>query len=240
VKTKRKIIEIDEELCDGCGQCILACAEGALALVDGKARLVGEVLCDGIGDCIGECPQGALTIVEREAEDFDEKAVEKHIKKPPAAPLPCGCPSVVVQSLCPAVNASAEAGDVPSTLSQWPTKIALLPVQAPYLKGAELLLLADCAAVAYPNLHAKLLKGKVVAQGCPKLDDIEAHIDKIAALVEKGGVASVLAVHMEVPCCSGLVFAAQEAVKRSGRQVPIRRKKISVSGEVLEEEEMKP
>jgi len=248
-KANRQIIEIDEEKCDGCGQCILACAEGALALVGGKARLVGDVLCDGLGACIGECPRGALRVIERPAEEFDEKAVERRLAETrrddsPEAEcsgtpaLPCGCPGSAARTLKPSPVRELSAADRPeSTLGHWPVKLQLLGPGAPFLKGADLLLVADCAGVAHPALHSELLPGRAVAIGCPKLDDLDAHIERLAQILRGARPRSLTVVHMEVPCCFGFVRAAQIAMERSGVSIPISRKMIGRTGEVLEEED---
>jgi NAD-dependent dihydropyrimidine dehydrogenase PreA subunit len=238
----RKIIEIDEELCDGCGQCVLACAEGALQIIDGKARLVGEIYCDGLGACLGECPQGALRIVEREAEEFDEKAVEELLARrrqeqaasPPAeVPLACGCPGSAAMALSPA-GATQSDTQVASTLGHWPIKLQLLAPQAPFLRGADLILLADCTGVAYPDLHPRLLPGKAVALACPKLDDPQAHIAKLAQVLEGARPRSLTVVRMEVPCCGGLEWIAQEALKRAGLEMTVGSMIVSRDGKVLE------
>ena len=244
MKLTRKIIEIDEARCNGCGQCILGCAEGALRLVDGKAKLVGDVFCDGLGACIGECPEGALKIIDRPADEFDEKAVEVHLgkieKENKNNPLPCGCPSSAMMELkkSSSENSAPAAGAAASQLGHWPIKLQLLGPQAPFLKNADLVLLADCVAVAYPDLHKKILSGKAVAIGCPKLDDIEAHIERLAQIISGARPKSLTVAHMEVPCCSGFLYAATEAIERSGVKIPLRRIIISRSGEVLADEEL--
>jgi NAD-dependent dihydropyrimidine dehydrogenase PreA subunit len=241
-KRTRNIIEIDEEKCTGCGQCIIGCAEGALELVDGKARLVGEVLCDGLGACIGDCPEGALRIIEREADPFDEEVVEERLKRlreETAPQSPCGCPSLGALDLDPGPQPIPRDGEDPdSALGHWPIKLGLLGPGAPFLQGADLLLLADCVAAAYPALHQKLLPGRAVAMGCPKLDDMEAHIDRLAEIIRGAEVESLTVVHMEVPCCFGFVVAGQKAIRISGRDIPLRRVKISRTGELLEETEV--
>jgi len=252
----RKIILIDEDKCSGCGQCILACAEGALQLVNGKAKLVSEVYCDGLGVCLGECPEGALTVIEREAEDFDEKAVEKHLDKdqpeaakthapaakaaPASDTLPCGCPSNQTMVLTRKKSAAGQepAGEIASELSHWPIKLKLLRPEAPFLKGADLLLLADCAGVSYPDLHRKLLSGKAVALACPKFDDLDEHIAKLADIIRVAKPRRVTVVHMEVPCCRGLVHAAEKAVALSQTRTPLTRLMIGRAGDILETEEM--
>ncbi|MBN2297744.1 MAG: 4Fe-4S binding protein [Deltaproteobacteria bacterium] len=247
MKKMRQIIEIDEEKCTGCGQCILACAEGALALVDGKARLVGEIYCDGIGACIGECPEGALTIVERKADEFDEEAVEKHlqnkhkdginIEDAPQKTLACGCPSSVMTTLAKKkqTNQGETHNNGVSELGHWPIKLQLLGDHAPFIKGADLLLLADCAAAAYPNLHQHLLKNRAVAMGCPKLDNLEAHIQRLAEILKGALLKSLTVVHMEVPCCKAFVSAAHEAIRRSGVNVPLNYIIIGRDGTIMKE-----
>jgi ferredoxin len=235
MKTKRKIIEIDEEKCTGCGQCILACAEGALALVNGKAKLVGDVFCDGLGACIGECPEGALKIVEKEAQTFSEQEVQKLHKKEgkQEETLPCGCPSAMAMTL-QHTDTCESSHDIPSQLGHWPIKLQLLSPGALFLKGSDLMLLADCAAAAFPNLHGCFLKGKTIAMGCPKLDDIDAHIERLAEIIKGAKPASLTVVHMEVPCCFGFVMAAQKAIEKAGIKIPLSRIKISRTGEILE------
>lgn len=243
MKTRRPIIHIDEEKCTGCGQCILACAEGALKLIDGKARLVGEIYCDGIGACLGTCPEGALTITEREAEEFDEQAAMDHLHKPDAsAPagnletLPCGCPSSAMMSLKPACKPGPKTDghrEVASSLGHWPVKLQLLSPNAPFLKGSDLLLLADCAAAAYPALHQDLLSGRTVAMGCPKLDNLEAHIERLAEILKGARPRSLTVVHMEVPCCSAWGSAARKAIVRAGVDIPLEIIIIGRTGEML-------
>ncbi|HMA66535.1 MAG TPA: 4Fe-4S dicluster domain-containing protein [Desulfosalsimonadaceae bacterium] len=244
MKTRRKIIAIDEKLCDGCGQCVISCAEGALQIIEGKARVVSDNLCDGIGACIGECPQGALQVVEREAEEFDPEAVEDHLarlearKEPSDAETSRACPSGRMQefgaSPSPAESAgAAEAGALAGRLSHWPVKIRLVPEDAPFLKGAHLLVLADCAAVAYAALHSELLAGRVVMMGCPKFEDIKAYEEKFARIFQQAGIASVTVVPMEVPCCSGLAGMVQKALEAGGETLPLREVLISTRGAVL-------
>ncbi len=241
--TVRKIIEIDEEKCTGCGDCIISCAEGALQIVDGKAKLVGDVYCDGLGACLGECPEGALKIVERDAPEFDEAAVEELLKKQsePAAAEPtmaCGCPSSQSMTLEREPVAAKPSGAQESQLGHWPVKLQLLGPDAPYLKGSDMVLLADCVATAYPNLHQDLIAGRTVAMGCPKLDDLEAHINRLAEILAGAGPRSLTVAHMEVPCCKGFVYAAEKAIEISGVRLPLNRIKISRTGQVLEQEQM--
>lgn len=238
MKVMRKIIEIDDELCDGCGQCVPSCAEGAIEVVDGKARIVAEQYCDGLGACLGECPNGALKIVEHEADDFDEEAVEIYLKekanKPVEVPLACGCPSTQIQTLIPVSPAGETvAGGTASTLSHWPVQINLVPPTAPFLKGADLLIAADCVPVAYPNFHQDFLKGKVVMVGCPKFDDVEGYIRKFTEIFKIADIKSVTSLVMEVPCCSALPVILEKAMDAAGKTIPLEQVVISTRGEVL-------
>jgi ferredoxin len=239
----RKIIEIDEAKCDGCGQCCLACAEGALKIVDGKAMLIGDIFCDGLGACIGECPRGALKIIERAADSFDEKAVKIHLdhaEENKEKTLPCGCPSTAMMEFKkePGYDGNEPSAESVSHLGHWPIKLQLLGPKAPFLKDSDLVLIADCAAVACPGLHEKFLKGHAVAIGCPKFDDIEAHIDRLALILAEARPKSLTVVHMEVPCCSGFLYAAMEAIERSAVKPPFKRIIIGRNGDTLVEEEM--
>jgi ferredoxin len=249
MKVIRKIIKIDEELCNGCGSCVPACAEGALKIIDGKARVIADLYCDGLGACLGECPTGALTIEEREADEFDEHAVEQMLearkKKPEAAHrtvLPMaggGCPSTrMVQSFgAPPTDAEEPApagGPVESALSHWPIQIMLVPPTAPFLKGADLLVLADCVAVAFPSLHRDLLKGKRVMMGCPKFDNVQAYIDKFAQICMLSGIRSITSVVMEVPCCAALPVIVRKGMEASEAKIPMEEVVVSVRGKILE------
>jgi len=244
MKVIRKIIKIDEDLCNGCGNCVPACAEGALEIIDGKARVIADIYCDGLGACLGECPTGALTIEEREADEFDEQAVEEMLaekEKAPAAStvLPMaagGCPSArMVQSFGSASAPAPVAGEpVESALSHWPVQIMLVPPTAPFLKGADLLVLADCVPVAFPTLHRDFLQGKRVMLGCPKFDNAEAYIDKFAQICKQSGIRSITSVVMEVPCCAALPVIVQKGMQRSGVQIPLEEVVISVRGKILQ------
>lgn len=247
MKLTRKIIEIDDELCDGCGQCVPACAEGAIQIIDGKARLVADKYCDGLGACMGECPTGALSMVEREAEEFDEEAVDAylsskaHEEAPEETSLPCGCPSAQVQTLAPpASSPEAKAPHMQrragSALSHWPVQIGLVPARAPFLKGAHLLVAADCVPIAHPNFHQDFLKGKVVMVGCPKFDDVRAYLEKFIEIFKTADIKGVTVPIMEVPCCSGLPMILKKAMKEAGKEVPIEMVVISARGEVLKKE----
>jgi len=243
MKVKRKIIKIDEDLCNGCGQCVLACAEGAIQIIDGKAKVVSDNLCDGLGACIGDCPEGALEIIERDAEEYDEVAVEKHLAledaQKPAPAMACGCPSTHIQTFTPAsscesANIPASIEDARSALTHWPVQIRLVPAHAPFLKGADLLVLADCCAVAYPRLHNDMLNGKVVMMGCPKFDDTDAYVDKFADIFKTADIKSVTVVIMEVPCCSGLPMIIKKGMGAAGKKIAVKEMVISTRGEILE------
>lgn len=243
---KRKIIHIDESKCNGCGECIAACAEGALQLVDGKARLVKEVFCDGFGDCIGECPTGALTITEREAEGFDYERTKAHVQnergpegihklenaawvhddsvaKQPAPARRGGCPGMAMRFAPKPAQAaagnSADAGTaIRPELEQWPVQIHLVQPGAPFFRGRELLVLSTCAPVASAEIHSRFIRGRGVAVGCPKLDRTEGYVEKLAAILKEPSIPAVVVVRMEVPCCGGLTKIVQEAVRQSGRK----------------------
>jgi Fe-S-cluster-containing hydrogenase component 2 len=243
MKIKRKIIKIDSELCDGCGLCVPSCAEGAIQIIDGKAQLMAEKYCDGLGACLKGCPNDALEIIEREAEDFDEAAVEEHLKKsetskaPAQTSLPCGCPSTQLQTFMqsdPSHQAKQPRfqGNPTSALGHWPVQIKLVPPTAPFLKGADLLVVADCAPLAYPNFHQDFLKGRVVMMGCPKFDDVQEYIQKFADIFKTADIKSITTVVMEVPCCAGLPFIVRKGLEASGKKIPLEEKVISIRGEL--------
>ncbi len=248
MKVKRKIIQIDEKKCDGCGVCIPSCAEGAIQIVNGKARLIADKLCDGLGACLGECPQGALQVIEREAEEFDEHAVEEHLKAQAAQPTPpmpmaCGCPSAMIQNLGKSKapvqgDRLASSGRAESALTHWPIQIRLVPPTAPFLKGADLLVAADCAPVAYPNFHQDFLNGKVILVGCPKFDDVQGYVQKFTDILNTAGLKSITVVTMEVPCCQGLPMIVRKAMELSGKKIPMEQVLISVRGEVLKTQKL--
>jgi Pyruvate/2-oxoacid:ferredoxin oxidoreductase delta subunit len=238
----RKIVQIDEEKCNGCGLCVPNCAEGALQIIEGKARLVSDKFCDGLGACLGHCPQDAITVSEREAEDFDEQAVELYLHKKPEIhpqpePLFSGCPSSrPVQIEIPEAAMGSDPGKRPfSTLSQWPVQLKLVPVQAPYFQDADLLVAADCVAFVYPDFHQDFLKGKAIVIGCPKLDDIQAYKEKLTEIFRANSIKSVTVPHMEVPCCFGLVKAVEDALAISGKKIPLKKVKIGIRGDVKSE-----
>lgn len=244
---KRKIIQIDDELCDGCGQCVPACAEGAIQIVDGKARLVADQYCDGLGACMGECPTGALQIIEREAEEFDEEAVAEYLQSAAAeekaedtGSMACGCPSSQIRTFQPAPGSGGQActseGASPSKLSHWPVQIRLVPPGAPFLKGADLLVAADCTPFAYPDFHRDFMSGRVVLVGCPKFDDIEDYAARFAQIFREADIRSVTAVVMEVPCCSGLPAILEKAVDQAGVHIPMEVIVLGTQGDILHKE----
>lgn len=246
MKVQRKIIEIDEALCTGCGQCLSDCAESALRLVDGKARLLADRYCDGLGACLKGCPTGALRIVEREAVDFDEEAVQAllHQQRPGEAPKP-GCPSAIVQSFAsssPCQRAN-QATSLPragaSALSHWPVQIRLLPPSAPFLRQADLLIAADCVPVAYAGFHGELLAGRVVMMGCPKFDDGEAYVQKFTEILKTSGVRSLLVAIMEVPCCQAMAAMVSRAAQASGSTLACEVVVISTRGEIVSRRALK-
>jgi ferredoxin len=214
---KRKIVNINENLCIGCGSCIPKCAEGALQIVNGKARMIKETYCDGLGACLGECPQGAITITEREADAFDEKEVHEHLKNKATATMP-----LKVQT------------DAAPTKPQWPVKLNLVPIKAPFFENADLLFAADCAPVALKNFNETLLHGKRVVIGCPKFDDARAYAQKLGEILKQNNVASITVAHMEVPCCTGLKWAVDKALEASGKKIPVREYEIRIGGEIVE------
>jgi NAD-dependent dihydropyrimidine dehydrogenase PreA subunit len=241
MKTVRKIIEIDEELCTGCGDCVPDCAEGSLEIVDGKARLVADKLCDGLGACLKSCPTGALTIVEREADEFDEEAVEVFLaekKKKEAGAPAMGCPSPRLQSLQPSPcdTANVPGSQEGSTLSHWPIQIRLVPAAAPFLENCDLLVTADCTAVSYPNINRDFVNGRVVMMGCPKFDDAQMYVDRFTEIFNTGKVNSVTTLIMEVPCCSAMLQIIKKARDDAGSSVPVRQVVISTQGNIINDQ----
>ena len=235
-KLLRKIVRIDEEKCNGCGLCVPACAEGALQIIDGKARLISEKYCDGLGACLGECPQGAITIEEREADDFDEEAVKHHLKEEKHATdeLPCGCSSATVSrwERPEETEATEDAICQQSMLGHWPVQLTLVPPRAPFLQGADVVLAADCTPFAYGGFHQEFLKDHALLVACPKLDDFEAHQKKLTDILSNSDIRSLTVVHMEVPCCSGLVHLAKQAILSSGKDIPLREVTIGIRGTI--------
>ncbi len=243
--TTRKIVKIDGEKCNGCGLCIPNCAEGALQIVDGKAKLMSEKFCDGLGACLGHCPQDAITVIEREAQEFDEKAVEIHLHRQEEAqrkhqPVFAGCPSSRTMRFKVPEAESEPASAMPgvSQLSHWPVQLKLVPIDAPYFKDADLLIAADCVPFAYPDFHQDFLKGRAVVVGCPKLDDIQYYKEKLTEIFKANSIKSITLPHMEVPCCFGLVKATEEAIAASGKKIPLKKVKIGIRGDIKPEEEV--
>lgn len=257
----RKIVHIDESKCNGCGLCIPNCVEGALKIIDGKARLVSEVYCDGLGACLGHCPQDAITVIEREAEEFDEKAVEEFQaweKQQDEHKCSCGhdhekghgcleghnhsqhahhtgCPGSQMRQFG---NSAQEDSDVKVTskLRQWPVQLELVPPNAPYLKGADLLVTADCVPFAYGNYHNDFLKGRAVVVGCPKLDDIQLYLERLEEMIKVNDLKSITVLRMEVPCCGGMAYAVKTARDNAGVNVPITVVTIGIQGEIKSKE----
>lgn len=229
---RRKVIHIDEEKCSGCGQCLTACAEGALQIVDGVARLVSEIYCDGLGDCLGECPEGALTLEEREAEAFDEAAVRVRLAESPAPdPLPCGCPGSQLRTITAASRESAEQPTV-SKLGHWPVQLRLVPASAPFLADADLLICADCVPFAVPELHDRYLDGRVALVGCPKLDDLGEHQEKLRSIVRDAKPRNITVLRMEVPCCAGLTRLVEDARSAVASDCPLAVHVVGIDGKV--------
>lgn len=231
----RNIVHIDEAKCNGCGQCVTACAEGAIKLVNGKAKLVSDVYCDGLGACLGECPQGAITIIKRDAPDFDEEAVKEHLsheQEEETEEAPC-CPGSRMMDFrgeaapCGTPKAHRQA----SELRQWPVQLTLVPPNAPYFRDADLVVAADCVPFAHPNFHPEFLRGRALVIGCPKLDDVESYVKKLSDILRDNNIRSVHVVNMEVPCCFGLQHIVEEAIKKSGKVIPLRQSIITVRGE---------
>ncbi len=250
----REVIEIDEKLCDGCGDCVTACAEGAIAIIDGKAKLISDVYCDGLGACLGHCPQGALKVIHREADEFDESAVEQHLKgmgqgRNPVAPAPVfgvvgqnpmaggGCPGSRPQVMSPTQDPAVAAGPGPaSQLGHWPIQLHLVPPTAPFFQNQNVLLAADCVAFSVGDFHQRYLQGHSLAIACPKLDsNQEIYLQKLVAMIDEAEIKSLSVMVMEVPCCGGLVRLVEEALRRSERQIPVECLVVGTQGHILGE-----
>ncbi len=233
----RNIVKIDEAKCNGCGQCVTACAEGAIKIINGKAKLVSDVYCDGLGACLGHCPKDAITIEQRDAAEFDEEATKAYLASQKQAGPASMCPGLAMHQFEPdGPKAVSETGDVSSKLGHWPIQLKLVARTAPYFADADLLLVADCVPVAMGDFHQRFLKGRAVAMGCPKLDDVQFYIEKLADILGANTIRSLTVVHMEVPCCSGLTRVAREAVAISGRPKAFEDVTVSIRGDVVRSE----
>jgi Pyruvate/2-oxoacid:ferredoxin oxidoreductase delta subunit len=238
----RKIVEIDEEKCDGCGLCVPSCAEGAIQIIDGKAKLVSDVYCDGLGACLGDCPLDAIKVIERDADEFDEKAVELHLKalnETPDQPLTSlqpaphagGCPGSAMRMLAPEPQAATTGVvGIKSALGHWPVQLVLVPPGAPFLKNADLLICADCVPFTVPDFHSKYLAGKALVVGCPKLDDLDYYREKLKAMFVEAKPRSLTVLMMEVPCCTGIAHAALEARDLAAPDIPLTVETITIRG----------
>lgn len=246
----RNIVHIDEELCNGCGLCINSCAEGAIQLVDGKARLVKDQYCDGLGACLGECPQGAISVIQRDAEEFNEDAVGEHLTRlgrkasqtqhtaMPHHHQQGGCPGSMMRQFAARQSSVTDSSgsEMPSALRQWPVQLHLVPPTAPYFHDADLVLAADCTAFACGDFHARFLADHAIAIACPKLDQTDGYVEKLVAMICDGGIKSMTVVMMQVPCCRGLERLALLAAEIAGVDIPIRRVIIGVEGGILADE----
>lgn len=236
---KRKIVKIDETKCNGCGLCVPSCHEGAIQIIDGKARLVSESYCDGLGNCLGECPMDAITLEEREAEEFDAEAVKARMEKAQALKSaksggsPCGCPGAAAFAFSHErdLTAGNDTASQPSALRQWPVQLHLVPVDAPYWTDADLLIAADCVATAYGDFHRDLLRDKKLVIACPKLDDTGIYVEKLRSILASNSIRSLTVAFMEVPCCAGIVRIAQEALRLSERDIPLELVRIGIRGD---------
>lgn len=244
---KRQIILIDPEKCDGCGLCVPSCAEGAIEIVDGKARLVADRYCDGLGACLGECPQGALTIEEREAEEFVGPvpgAAEAHVHGAatpvmPAATPPAQEPFVCPGSLMQQFQPAAAPGAAPSALSHWPIKLRLVQPKAPFFKDAALLVAADCAPFAAGDFHARYLQGRALVCGCPKFDELEEQAARLTAILKENDLQEIVIVNMEVPCCFGLVQIVRQALAAAGKSLPVTITTLGAAGQVVQQQKIR-
>lgn len=241
MKVTRKIIEIDEEKCDGCGNCVLSCAEGAIRIINGKAKVIADQFCDGLGACIGDCPQGALKLIERKADEYDEQAVHALLNsRNPDAEYhnPKGCPSRQIITFpipqAPGAGISTPgASSAASALRHWPVQLRLIPATAPFLKNATLLITADCVPAACPSFHTDYLKDHIMMLGCPKFDEADIFIDKLADIFIQNNIRGITMMVMEVPCCSKMNWIVEKAMEKSGTNIPVNRITISTTGQRL-------
>ena len=234
METVRKIVRIDEEKCDGCGLCAEACAEGAIQMIGGVARLVNEAHCDGLGACIGECPRGAITLEEKRAAPYHD--IHEHYHKAQANPSEtekCSCPSMRIAQFDRKAGGSDKRQNSPSMLEHWPVQMALVPPGAPFLEGANLLLVSDCVPFAYADFHRDFLNGRSVLVACPKLDDIRAHLQKLVSILRASTIRSITVARMEVPCCSGLTAMAKQALETSGKEIPLKEVIVGIRGNII-------
>lgn len=231
----RNIIQIDEEKCNGCGNCVVDCAEAALQIVNGKAKLVKEMYCDGLGACMGGCPTGALTIIQRESDPFDELATEKHVHATRKEEEPCGCPGSKTVDFTENKTGRHGAAETHPELTNWPIQLKLVATAAPYFNDADLLMAADCAAFSTVNFHGRFIKGKKVVIACPKLDDSQFYFEKLTEMFMQNSIKSVSVVRMEVPCCGGLAYIVKQAIQKSGKEIPYSEVVIGIKGDILSE-----
>lgn len=236
MRQKRQVIKIDEDLCDGCGQCVPACAEGAIQIINGKARLVAEKYCDGLGNCLGKCPTGALSIEEREAEPFDQEAVQEYLDRQVNNQAVTSCPSAACQQFAAGNKTNMNQPVQESALFHWPVQIKLVSPETPFLKDADLLITADCAPVATAEYHSRFLPGKVALLGCPKFDEVQDYLDKFADILSRGDISSITVLSMEVPCCSGLLGIVQKAREVAEVDIEIKNIVLSLQGQVKHEQ----
>ncbi len=239
--TVRNIVRIDEDKCNGCGECVNACAEGAIEIIDGKARLVSEIYCDGLGACLGTCPEDAITIEERQAEDFDEEATQAHLAGAGDSPKQGDdfvCPGMRAMNLEPSGDGDPAPTGGASQLGQWPVQLKLVSPAAPYFANADMLLVADCVPFAMADFHGRFLKGRNIVVGCPKLDDAQFYIEKLAEIINVNNLNSLTVIHMEVPCCSGLTHIAGQAVARAGVELSFEDITIDLKGKVMNTQTM--
>lgn len=240
----RKVVLIDEDLCDGCGECVPSCAEGAIQIINGKAKLVGDNLCDGMGACLGDCPLGAITIEEREADEFDETAVEKHLSKinvleskPQQIASAPSCPGSMARQFDQTAMTQTDGipAGLPSQLNHWPIQLMLVPPHAPFLKGADLLICADCVPFTVPDFHTRYLSNRAVLVGCPKLDDLKFYLEKLKDIFKEAQPSRITVLKMEVPCCNGIAQASLMAHKETCSEIPIEVHTIGIRGGILEQ-----